>query len=163
MIKLGERNVGGIPRKAPNRHFLVWLISDNDKNITVWGACIQTRKCWWRRPHSSKLFCTARAELPEATRVFCPLLHISFFFFLFFFEYEETNSTSASCDFQWRRVANVTLFSNALPHTVTVKSACCQTVVGRQSSCLFDKVWEGFGGCRWHHTFPDSVESGSPP
>ena len=50
MIKLRERNVGGISRKAPSRHFLVWLMSDNGKNITVWGTYIQTRKCWRREP-----------------------------------------------------------------------------------------------------------------
>lgn len=77
MIKLRERSVGGISRKASNRHFLVWLTSDNDKNITVWG----TGKCWRRDPHSSKLFCTARAGLPETTHVLCPLLHAFFFFF----------------------------------------------------------------------------------
>lgn len=50
VIKLRERNVGGISRKVPNRHFLVWLMSDNGKNITVWGAYIQTGKCCKRDP-----------------------------------------------------------------------------------------------------------------
>lgn len=45
MIKLRERDVGGISRKAANRHFLVWLMSENGKNITVWGTYIQTEKC----------------------------------------------------------------------------------------------------------------------
>lgn len=45
MIKHRERDVGGVSRKAPNRHFLVWLMSENGKNITVWGTYIQTEKC----------------------------------------------------------------------------------------------------------------------
>lgn len=46
MIKLRERNVGGILTEAPNRHFLVCLMCDSGKNITVWSTSIQTGKCW---------------------------------------------------------------------------------------------------------------------
>lgn len=87
--------------------------------------------------------------------MFSPLLYI-------FFYMKKQTAPVLLVIFQWRRVASVTFSSNALPHAVTVKSVCCQTVVGCQSSCLFDKVWEGFGG-RWRHRAPlDSAENSSP-
>lgn len=57
----------------------------------------------------------------------------------------------------------MTLCSNALPHAVTVKSACCQTALGCQSSCIFDKVWEGFGGDWRQHFYPWTLQRAIVP
>lgn len=50
MRKFKKRNVSGMSRKAPNRHILVWLMSDNSRNTTVWVMHMQMGKLWRRHP-----------------------------------------------------------------------------------------------------------------